>query len=371
MLFLEALAILIGTTIGAGILGIPYAVSKVGFVPGLLMLIILGVVTTILELMYMEVTLRTKEDHEIPGYGGLYLGFPAKMASLLMGIIGGYGALLAYIIGQGTILHTLIGGPSTVWSILFLAVAGYIVYRGLYAVRVIELIMVAVMFCVVFILGVAAEPHINLQNLSHVDVNNIIIPYGVLMFALSGMNAIPQLRQHMKGREEDIPRVIVISNLLVVAVYAVFMWITLGVTGADTTQIATVGLGNKIGPSMVLIGNLLAFITMSTSFMTNGLSIRRLFQYDYGMPRFKAWLATIMIPLVLFIVGARDFIQVVGLVGGIIISLQSIIIVSAFWKARTEGHRRPELALGKLGVIGGILILMYTFGSALTLMELF
>lgn len=370
MLFLQALAILIGTTIGAGILGIPYAVSKVGFLPGLIMLIALGTVTMILELMFMELTLRTREDHEIPGYGGLYLGFPAKMASLVMGIIGGYGALLAYIIGQGTVLHTLLGGSPMLWSLIFLALASYVVYRGLYAVRIMELVMVTAMFGVVFVLGVAAEPHIDTLNLAHVDMNNIIIPYGVLMFALSGMNAIPQLRQHMKGHEKDLPKVIVVANVAVMAVYAIFTWLVLGVTGAETTHIATVGLGEKIGPTMVIIGNLLACITMSTSFMAGGLSMRRLFQYDYGVPRLQAWLATVMIPLFLFLLGARNFIQVVGLVGGIIISTQSIIIVCAFWKARLAGHRQPEFSLGKLGLVGGALMFVYIFGSILTLLDL-
>lgn len=370
---LEAFAIIIGTTIGAGILGIPYAVAKVGFVPGLVMLMGLGLATTILELMYAEVTLRTREDHEMPGYSGLYLGFPAKMTTLVLGIIGGYGALLAYIIGEGNVLSTLLsgtlGGTSFSWGLLFFAVASYIVYRGLEAVRVIELVMVTAMFGVVVALGLTAQPHINPLNLAHVDVNNIIVPYGVLMFALSGISAIPQVRLQMKGSEKSFPYIIIAANLAVMVIYALFIWLTLGVTGAQTTEIATVGLGHTIGRTMLVLGNTLAFITMSTSFIAGGLAMRRLFQFDYGFSRFKAWLSTMIIPLTLFVIGARGFIQVLGIVGGVIISMHSIIIVSAFWKARMRGHRKPEFDLGSMRVVGAILILLYIFGSVLTLLD--
>lgn len=382
MLKLEALAIIIGTTIGAGILGMPYAVAKVGFLPGIVMLIGLGLATMILELMYAEVTLRTREDHEMPGYSGLYLGFPARMLTLLIGIIGGYGAMLAYIIGEGNVLATLFGGllggilphsslPHSpfLWGLLFFALASFIVYRGLEAVRVIELVMVTAMFGVVVALGLTAHPHINPNNLSLVDVNNAIVPYGVLMFALTGISAIPQVRLQLKGSEKSFPHIIIAANVAVMIVYALFNWLTLGVSGSATTEIATVGLGQTIGRTMLILGNTLAFITMSTCFIAGGMSMRRLFQYDYGFSRFKAWLATMMIPLTLFIFGARGFVQVLGIVGGVIVSLQSIIIVVAFWKARTRGHRKPEFNLGSLRLVGSILIILYVIGSVLTILD--
>ena len=367
--FSEATATMIGTVIGAGILGIPFAVVKVGFVPGLFMMLVLAVAMIVLELMFVEVSLRTKKDHEIPGYGGLYLGLHAQMVALFAGVIGGYGTLLAYMIAQGDILQALLGGSATVWSLLFYLMGSYIVYRGLGAIRVIELIMTLGIFTIMFLIGLTAHPHIDSLNLAYTDLSQLIVPYGVLIFALSGITAIPQVRKQMVGSEKKLPHVVIVANILVVAMYILFMWLTLGVTGASTTEVATIGLGQRIGPSMLLMGNILAFFTITTSFVTVGLSIRRLFHYDYNFSRFKAWVSTIMIPLVFFLFGARSFIQVVGIVGGVIMGTQSIIIILAFWKAQKNGHRKPEFRLGKLAGVGGVLIAIYVLGAVLTLID--
>ena len=60
--FLRATAVLVGTTIGAGMFGIPYVVSKIGFLPGLAYILVLGALTLFLNLIYGEVILRTPGD---------------------------------------------------------------------------------------------------------------------------------------------------------------------------------------------------------------------------------------------------------------------------------------------------------------------
>lgn len=367
--FAEAVATLVGSIVGVGILGMPYAVSKVGFLPGVLMLTFLAILNILLLMMYAELTLRTKKDHEIPGYGGLYLGTNTQMAALIIGIVGGYGTILAFMIAQGEILHTLFGGNPTMWSLLFFVVGGYIVYRGVEAVRVLELIMVLGVSIIFFMIGLTAHPHIDYANLSYSDVNNFIIPYGVILFALSGTTVVPQLRQQLRNSEKSFPWVILVACSLVFVMYAAFLWLTLGVTGAQTTEVATIGLGHFIGPTMLLLGNTLAFFTISTSFITLGLSMRRVFQYDYHFPRFRAWICAMMIPLFLFILGARNFIGVVGIVGGVLLSIQNMIVISAYWKAIKNGERKPEFSLGHMRILGTLLLIVFGFGAILTLLD--
>ena len=367
----EAIATLVGSIVGVGVLGMPYAVAKLGFLPGMLMLVFLALLNVILLLMYAEMTLRTKEDHEIPGYGGLYLGTNTQIAALILGVVGGYGTILAFMIAQGQILSTLLGGNPTVWSFLFFLVAGYIVFRGIEAVRILELIMIVGVSIIFFMIGLTAHPHINYANLAYSDINNFIIPYGVILFALSGTTVIPQIRQQLRRSERSLPWVIIVACGLVLAMYAAFLWLTLGVTGAQTTEVATIGLGRRIGPTMLILGNSLAFFTISTSFITIGLSLRRVFQYDYHFPRLRAWLCAMMIPLFLFVLGARNFIGVVGIVGGVILSVQNMIIVFAYWKSVKNGHRKPEFSLGSMKILGALVVVVFFLGAVLTLVDAF
>src|SRR3989344_3665167 len=364
---LQAGATLIGTIIGAGILGIPYAVSKVGFLPGIVMLVILSLAMIILQLMFAEITLRTKHAHQIPGYGGFYLGYHVKRLSLIIGLLAGYGTLLAFMIGEGAVLSSLFGGSSVHWGLGFFAVGSFIVYRGLDFVKRFELGLEIFVLLIIGVIGILAWPHVSPDNLYHWNLSHMATPYGVLLFALSGTIVIPQIRQELIGQEKKLPVVIIGANLIVFLVYALFLFFVVGVTGKETTELATVGLGIEVGRNVFVLGNFLAFFTMSTSFLAIGIAMRILFQIDFGFSREKALLAPILVPLALFVLGARDFISVLGLVGGVLLSIQSAIVIFAFWKSLINGNRKPEFKLGVLSSTGFILLIIFIIGAVLTL----
>ena len=71
--FYAAIATLVGTIIGAGVLGIPYVISQAGFITGLVNLVILGVAVLLLYLFVGEVVLRTRGNHQLTGYAEIYL----------------------------------------------------------------------------------------------------------------------------------------------------------------------------------------------------------------------------------------------------------------------------------------------------------
>jgi len=65
---------LIGTIVGAGLLAIPYVISQTGFLIGFIITVLLGLSFLFLNLITGEIVLRTKEQHQITGYTGKYLG---------------------------------------------------------------------------------------------------------------------------------------------------------------------------------------------------------------------------------------------------------------------------------------------------------
>lgn len=366
----EATATLIGTVIGAGILGIPYAVSKVGFIPGILIMIGIALIIMVGQLMLAEVCLRTPVIHQIPGYTGRYLGTAAKRITFVVTIMGGYGALLAYVIGEGEVLQALLGGSSMVWSLAFFAVASLMVYFGINVVKRSELVMTVFIFLITLSIGVYAWNQIEFAHLMFWQPKNWVLLYGVLLFAFSGSVAIPEMREILKHRERMFVRAIIGANVLIFIVYALFTYLVLGVTGSATTEIATVGLGAHIGPRMIIIGNLLAFFTMGTSFLTSALGLRDMFRFDYRVKTFPAWMYAVIAPLVIFVLGIRDFITVLGVVGGVLVSIQTIILVLTYWKARKTKAREPEFSLGSMYVIGALLIICFAVGGVMTILNI-
>src|SRR3989344_3843029 len=68
-----ATSTLIATTIGAGILGMPYVFSKSGFLIGALYIIFFSSITLIFNLFTAEAVLRTKQQHHLAGLARNYI----------------------------------------------------------------------------------------------------------------------------------------------------------------------------------------------------------------------------------------------------------------------------------------------------------
>ena len=81
--FTLALSTLVGTIVGAGIFGIPFAMLKSGIVPGLFYLFLLGAIICLLHLFFGEVCLRTSGKHRLVGYANIYLGKWGKTVATL------------------------------------------------------------------------------------------------------------------------------------------------------------------------------------------------------------------------------------------------------------------------------------------------
>src|SRR3989344_8659560 len=103
-----ALSTLIGTIVGAGMFGLPFAIVQSGLLLSLFYFLLLGVCVTYLHLFFGEVCLRTPGKHRLIGYAGLYLGSWAKGLVTFSTIAGTIGALLAFLIIGGGFLKILL-----------------------------------------------------------------------------------------------------------------------------------------------------------------------------------------------------------------------------------------------------------------------
>ena len=70
----EAVFMITGMTIGAGILAIPYAVAQVGLIPGIAYIAALGLIVLFLNLMIGEIVARSHQQLQLAGLAGKYLG---------------------------------------------------------------------------------------------------------------------------------------------------------------------------------------------------------------------------------------------------------------------------------------------------------
>ena len=186
----DAIFMITGMTIGAGVLGIPYVVAQVGLKIGLAYILILGIVMLALNLILGEIAVRTNESLQIPGLAGKYLGKWVKYFLNVIIIFASYGALLAYIIGEGQSLAALFGGNPVAWSVIFWSIASIIVWRGLQTIKSVEKVLSIIVISIICGLSFYLFKDFKLSNWVYYDLSKIFLPYGVILFALNGTAAV-------------------------------------------------------------------------------------------------------------------------------------------------------------------------------------
>lgn len=367
--FLEAIATLIGTIIGAGILGIPYVVAKAGFMTGMLVLVVVGFMIIISALMIGEISLRTKKKHQLTGYAKKYLGEWGRRVMTFAMVFSLYGASIAYIIGQGEVLATIFGGNDFYYSLGFFAVGAILVYFGLAVIKRAELWMSLIIFLIVLIFVAWSSPNINWNNLTEFNILKFFVPYGVILFAIAGGTAVPQAGQILAKEKKKLKRAIIIGFSAPLIIYAIFAFVVVGVTGLNTTDVATIGLGEILGIKVLVLGNIFAFFTMGTSFLTLALALKQMYMYDYNMRKSLAWAFTVFIPFILFLLGVQNFIKTIGIVGAVSGGIEGILVVLMHRKAKKTGDRKPEYSISKNRILAAVLIVIFVLGIGYTLLN--
>ncbi|MBW2966595.1 hypothetical protein KY342_05815 [Candidatus Woesearchaeota archaeon] len=365
----EAIATLVGTIIGAGILGIPYVIAKAGFWTGIFDIVLLGIVVLVIYLYLGEVVLRTKGFHQLPGYAEKYLGKTGKRLMVFSMIFGNYGALIAYIIGVGLALAAIFGGNALTYSLIFFIIVAIIIFKGLKAVGQSELFMLPLIILFIVLISVLSLGHIDITNYITFDLTKVLIPYGVILFAFLGAAAVPEMEQELVRNRKLMKKAIIIGVLIPIISYLIFAFAVVGVSGLSTSEVATIGLGEIMGSYMVIIGNVLAIITMSTSFLTLGLALKQTYNYDYKLNKTLAWALTVFIPLIIAVSGLTTFIQVIAISGVIAGGMEGVLIILMAIKAKKLGDRKPEYTIKINNFIAFILIALFVTGAVYLFLE--
>jgi len=362
--FSNAVALLLGTTIGAGIFGIPYVFAKAGFLIGVLNLLILGMVVLVVNLSIGEVALRTKKRHMMAGYAQKYLGKVGKYVMTLSVILGIFGAMIAYLIGEGEALSAIFGGIPIWYSLIFFLLMIPIIWFDLNAVAKSDKLVNRILFTIILFICLAAFSSINVENLKPFDFTKFLLPYGVVLFAMVGASAVPEMEGELIREKKKLKNAIIIGTVVPLLIYFLFSLVVVGVTGLNTTEVATIGLGNALGRYMIILGNIFASLAMATSFISLGLAMKWMWRYDYEMSNVLSWSLTCFIPLAIFLAGARSFIEVIGITGAVAGGIEGALLILIAKASKKKGERKPEYSINLNWFWAILIILLFAVGIA-------
>lgn len=360
--FIGAAGTLIGLTIGAGVLGIPYVVAKAGFLTGIVMIVLLGLVVLLMNLYVGEIALRTKGIHQLPGYIGKYLGKKAKVLMTVSFAVLAYGALSAYLLAEGQVWGAIFGIQPIYPMLIFFVIMAVAIWKGLQLIEWLEVCLNCFVIGVMLLIVLLSVHAIDVSNFTGFDPTKVLVPYGVVLFAFAGSAAIPDLIVELRKNRRLLKKAILVGTLIPLVLYLLFATAIVGVTGSGTTEVATLGLGAVLGPMTLVLGNLFAAFVMLTTFMLLGLALIWMYQYDYRMKKIVAWALALSVPLFVVFSQVVGFIEILTITGAFAGGIEGILIVLAHRAAQKKSERKPEYTVKSSFLLSGVLILLYVIG---------
>lgn len=338
----EAVFMITGLTIGAGILGLPYATARIGLFPGVLSIIFIGLLMLALNLMVGEMAIDAKTDMQLPGFAGKYIGGYAKTVLSVVVMFGYFGTLLAYLVGESISLTALFGGHELIWGVIFWSLASGIIWSGLHNVKRVDKVFSAIVIGLVILVIAALFPHMKIENLLAAPIGVFTLPFGVIIFALHATPAIAEAHALMPKAKEKFRKALIIGTLIPIGLYVLFTIAVIGVLGSKVPQLATVGIGDYFGAGAIIISNLFAVLAMTTCYIGLGTALKETFVWDHKIPDHLATFLVVVLPLMLFLAGIRNFVGILDVVGGVFISIEILIMVVIFLKMRIHRKRKNK-----------------------------
>jgi tyrosine-specific transport protein len=364
--FYHTIAALIGMIIGVGIFGIPYAVEKVGFITGFFYIWVIGSVLLLVNLLYGEVILRTKGKHRLVGYASIYLGKRGKVIASITQILAFYGALIAYIIVGGQFLEMIfspfLGGNLLTYQLIFFGASAILVLLGLKLISTVEFFMTGLLLFVVAIILVLGLPYVWYPNLYIMNLKNIFLPYGVILFALGGAAAIPQMKEMLKGQEEKLEKAIKWGSIIPIIITILFAFVVVGISGENTSIEAISGLSGALGGKIIFLGAVFGFLAIATSFLVLGLNLRDIFEQDFKLNKIIAWVLACFVPFIIFLLNRPDFITMIAFIGAIFSGFEGLLIILIWKRAKKEGERKPEYSIKISSLVIYLLMAIFILG---------
>jgi tyrosine-specific transport protein len=358
---ITAVSVMIGTCIGAGVLGLPYVAAKAGFFVALAYIVVIGLIILTLNLYMGEISLRTKGKHQIPGYAEIYLGRKGKVLLEFATVFGIYAAIVAYMLGMGESLSFLIFNSSN-YSILIGVIVGLLMsillWRGLRALKKYEKIGVGIILLLLLIIFTIFIKDVNISNLYGFSFASLFLPLGVVLFALTSFHAVPELRQILNKNEKLMKKSLILGTSIPIIFYILFVFVVVGFKGSATPEIATLAMG----PIFILLG----IFTMFTSYLSLGIALEDNFRFDEKMKRKTAWFFTSIVPIVIFLLISFlkyfSFIKILSIGGVVSTGLIAVLVLQMVKKAKKHGNRTPEYEMPINWFIIGMLTLIFVFG---------
>jgi amino acid permease len=389
------LAFVITLIIGAVNLALPIAVAGVGALPGIALIVVLGIINVVTVAAMVEVVTRSGSIRYGNAFIGTvvadYLGGASSAILTLVLTAFSFGILLIFYIGISTTLADATALPAAAWMVVLFLVGLYFLTRGsLNATVASTIVITTINVGLLVALSAFAFSELQVENLTYVNlpwspggsfdplllgalVGVVLDIYAAhILVAIFGKmlhEREPSGRSVVRGHAAGIGFAMVLNVVWVLAVSGAIAPEVL----AQQTSTVLVPLAAELGPHVRVLGAIFVILSMGLGLIQFSLALFSLarerigerFSWGGSRGRFALSLTPVIGVLLvaewMVLTGTGSFAGLLGFLGVMVHSLMSGIFPMLLLVAsRRKGELVPGFSYRALGhplVVGGVYLL--------------
>ena len=349
---LSASLLIAGTTIGAGMLGIPLMSFQTGFFFSSLIILLVWFYMYISGLLFLNISLNMKKGVNVISMTKTLIGKKTKYFSAIIFLFLYYCLMVAYFAAGTPIFINIIqltfniSIPYIYSYILFAIIFGTIVGIGLKTINRFNYILMVGLFITYLLIISTNFFNIEIERFYFSNYKKMFFCIPILFSSFGYHNIIPSLTDHYNKDAKIMKKAILFGTLLPLIIYFIWQAIIIGVIPRELieetyvkSQSITFALKTATGKNWIVqISDLFALFAIITSmlgisfslidFIGDGLSMKRV-----GKHRFILTLITFIPPLLITIFNPNIFISAINIAGGFGESyLNGILPAILFWQ---------------------------------------
>lgn len=231
---LGGMLLVVGTSIGGGMLALPVATATLGFMGATAFLITAWALMTYGALLLLEVNLWLPPKTNLISMSHKTLGFPGQAIAWVAYLLLLYSLLAAYISGGGDVLHHLLQPlglaiSEQVSAVLFVVLVSSIVYRGIKAVDHVNRYLMITKLVAFIVLVACVFPFVDLHKITRPQLSFSMAAIVIVITSFGFASIVPSLRVYYEDDVKALKKVIFIGSLIPLVCYIAWIWVIHGV----------------------------------------------------------------------------------------------------------------------------------------------
>ncbi len=355
-----SILLIVGTSVGAGMLALPIATAQVGFVGSLILLFAVWFIMTCGAFLILEVNLWLPQNSNLISMARATIGPVGQSISWIAYLLLLYSLLCAYIAGGSGLFQNILGSANihlheSITTLIFVVIFGFVTWLGMQAIDYTNRVLMFVKFSAYFLLVILLIPFVSTEKLMSGNLMSVTSAAAVMVTVTSfGYAAIvPSLRIYFAGDIKSLKKAILIGSLVPLVCYILWDMVIMGVIPLDgghglvtllhsnnsTSDLANTLSATASRESITFLTKLFTSIAVVTSFLGVSLCLIDFLADGFqlqkeGMSKVLIYVLTFLPPITIVLIKPGIFVKALEYAGIYCVVLLMLLPAWMAWCGR-------------------------------------